>query len=87
VWIHVAEFPAIVSQEQFDLVQRKLVTNQAFARRNNTAYQYLLRMLVSCGRCQLACTARTVHSRYHYYLCNGKANPGVLGVKTSARPA
>ena len=32
-------------------------------------------MLVSCGRCQLACTARTVHSRYHYYLCNGKANP------------
>lgn len=75
MWIHVAEVPAIVSQEQFDLVQRKLATNQAFARRNNTAYQYLLRMLVSCGRCQLACTARTVHSRYHYYLCNGKANP------------
>ena len=75
MWIHVAEVPAIVSQEQFDLVQRKLATNQAFARRNNTAYQYLLRALVSCGACQLACMARTVHGRYHYYLCSGKASP------------
>ena len=74
-WIHVADIPAIVSQEQFDLVQRKLATNQSFARRNNTAHEYLLRALVSCGRCQLACIARTVHDRYHYYLCNGKANP------------
>jgi site-specific DNA recombinase len=74
-WIHVAEVPAIVSQEQFDLVQMKLATNQAFARRNNTTYQYLLRALVSCGTCYLACTARTVHGRYHYYFCNGKTNP------------
>jgi site-specific DNA recombinase len=74
-WIHVAQVPAIVSQEQFDLVQRKLATNQSFACRNNTAHQYLLRALVSCGICHLACIARTVHGRYHYYLCNGKANP------------
>jgi site-specific DNA recombinase len=74
-WIHVADIPAIVSQEQFDLVQRKLATNQSFASRNNTAHRYLLRALVSCGRCQLACIARTVHGRYHYYLCTGKANP------------
>jgi site-specific DNA recombinase len=74
-WIHVADIPAIVSQEQFDLVQRKLATNQSFASRHNTAHHYLLRALVSCGRCQLACSARTVHGRYHYYLCNGKANP------------
>lgn len=74
-WIHVAEVPAIVSQEQFDLVQRKLATNQSFARRNNTAHQYLLRALVSCGRCQLACTACTHNGRYHYYICHGKADP------------
>ncbi len=72
-WILVGTVPAIVTQEQFDLVQAKLVQNQSFASRNNTAHQYLLRALVSCGRCQLACTARTTsHGRYHYYLCNGK---------------
>ena len=75
MWIPVAMVPAIVSQEQFELVKRKLATNQTFARRNNTTNQYLLRALVSCGICQLACTARTVNGGYHYYLCNGKANP------------
>jgi site-specific DNA recombinase len=72
-WIAVGTVPAIVSQEQFDQVQAKLAQNQSFASRNNTAHQYLLRALVSCGTCQLACTARTTsHGRYHYYLCNGK---------------
>ena len=77
-WIAVGPVPAIVSQEQFDQVQAKLAQNQSFASRNNTAHQYLLRALVSCGRCQLACTARTVNRRNHYYLCNGKgqAVPG-----------
>jgi site-specific DNA recombinase len=72
-WIAVGTVPAIISQEQFDQVQAKLAQNQSFASRNNTAHQYLLRALVSCGTCQLACTARTTsHGRYHYYLCNGK---------------
>ena len=72
-WVFVGTVPAIVTQEQFDLVQAKLAQNKSFARRNNTTYQYLLRALVSCGRCKLACTARTTsHGRYHYYLCNGK---------------
>lgn len=46
-WIAVAQVPAIISQERFDLVQAKLACNQQFARRNNTAHQYLLRALVS----------------------------------------
>jgi site-specific DNA recombinase len=48
-WEAIAQVPAIVTQEQFDLVQAKLAHNQQFARRNNTAYAYLLRALVSCG--------------------------------------
>jgi site-specific DNA recombinase len=72
-WITVGTVPAIVSQEQFDQVQAKLAQNQSFARRHNTRHQYLLRALVSCGRCHLACTARTVHGQQHYYLCNGKS--------------
>jgi site-specific DNA recombinase len=71
-WIAVGPVPAIISQEQFDQVQAKLAQNQSFASRNNTAHQYLLRALVSCGCCLLACTARTVNRRNHYYLCNGK---------------
>jgi site-specific DNA recombinase len=66
--------PAVVSQTHFDEVQAKLATNRSFARRNNTAHQYLLRALVSCGCCGLACTARAVNGRNFYYLCNGKGH-------------
>jgi site-specific DNA recombinase len=73
-WIPVATIPAIVSQEQFDLVQGKLAQNQSFATRHNTVHQYLLRALVSCGICQLSCFARTVKESHHgYYVCSGKA--------------
>src|SRR3954454_1357241 len=64
----------MVSQAHFDEVQAKLATNQSFARRNNTAHQYLLRALVSCGHCGLACTARAINGRSFYYLCNGKGH-------------
>jgi site-specific DNA recombinase len=72
-WIFVASIPPIVSQEQFDLAQSRLVFNKSFARRNNKTHQYLLRALVSCGRCQAACTCRALDKgRYRYYICNGK---------------
>ena len=75
-WIPVATIPALISREQFDRVQAKLARNQQFARRHNTAHDYLLRALVSCGVCQMACAGRTVHSRRHdYYVCRGKGPP------------
>jgi site-specific DNA recombinase len=70
-WILVGQVPAVVSQVQFEEVQAKLATNRPFARRNNTARQYLLRALVSCGCCGLACTGRG-NGRYAYYSCSGK---------------
>ena len=73
-WLPVATIPSIVSQEIFDRVQAKLAQNQQFARRNNTAQDYLLRALVSCGVCRLGCTGRGA-PRYTYYVCNGKAPP------------
>ena len=73
-WILVGQVPAVVSQTHFDEVQAKLATNRSFARRNNTAHQYLLRALVSCGCCGLACTARATNGRNFYYLCSGKAH-------------
>jgi site-specific DNA recombinase len=72
-WIEVASLPALVSKEQFELVGAKLAQNQSFARRNNTSHQYLLRALISCGVCQLACSGRTTVEGYSYYWCRGRS--------------
>ena len=73
-WIPVAGIPTIISQTVYDQAQAKLAHNQQFARRNNTAHDYLLRALVSCGACNLACTGRG-RGQYRYYVCCGKAPP------------
>ena len=79
-WLPIATVPAIVTQAQFDMVQSKLAKNRTFARRNNTAHPYLLRALVSCDHCQLACIGRTLaHSPYSYYVCSGKFKKAALG--------
>jgi len=66
-WVLVAEIPALVSQEQFDQVQVRLVSNRRFAQRNNKVHPYLRHGLVSCGLCGLSCLARsTIHPhRWH----------------------
>jgi site-specific DNA recombinase len=77
-WLYVGPVPALVSQAVFDEVQQKLAENRGFSPRHNTAHRYLLRALVSCGRCALACSGRVLTSRsgeYRYYLCNGKQHP------------
>jgi site-specific DNA recombinase len=71
-WITVAHIPAIISQEQFDVIQRKLKQNQSFSSRNTKAQDYLLRALVSCGQCHLACLGRSTSKGYAYYACKGK---------------
>jgi site-specific DNA recombinase len=74
-WLPVASVPALVGKEQFARVQAKLAQNRAFARRHNTVHAYLLRALVSCGRCRASCLCRTIHPGYAYYLCRGKGDP------------
>ena len=71
-WITVP-VPAIVSPDVFRAAQQRLAVNQQLARRN-TINSYLLRGLVSCGRCQLSCTGRALHpaANYQYYVCRGK---------------
>ena len=86
-WIPVATVPAVVSQEQFDLVREKLSKNKSFARRNNKAHNYLLRALVSCGRCKLCSIARTQTGRkvndrkQRYYVCTGKFKEAQNGLE------
>jgi site-specific DNA recombinase len=77
-WIAVARVPALVSQEQFDRAQQRLAYNQKMARRNNRVHQYLLRGLVSCGRCRRGCSGRHLGPGYDYYLCRTKTQLPVL---------
>ena len=81
-WIPVAAVPAVVSQQQFDLVEEKLSRNKTFARRNNKAHDYLLRALVSCGTCKLSSIARTQtteNKKLRYYVCSGKQKQAQSG--------
>jgi site-specific DNA recombinase len=72
-WIPIP-VPAIVSEETFAAAQARLARNTQMARRNNTAHDYLLRGLVSCGQCQLSCMGRTLPTGYHYYICRGRTD-------------
>lgn len=72
-WIAIT-VPAIVSQETFDIAQARLSQNKQMARRNNSSHDYLLRGLVSCGRCKLSCTGRLVQPGYPYYICKGRTD-------------
>lgn len=78
-WVTVGTIPALVTPEQYELVQQKLARNRQFAARNNTAHDYLLRALVSCGFCGLAATGRTAGVGYPYYVCAGKRADGAGG--------
>jgi site-specific DNA recombinase len=49
-------------------------------------HDYLLRGLVSCGVCGLACTACSLPGGYGYYVCRGKA-PAVQSCRDQKCPA
>jgi site-specific DNA recombinase len=72
-WIEVGAVPAVITREQFDRAQAKLSANRSFSSRNNKVGTYLLRSLISCGRCGLACIARRLPPRSSYYVCTGKS--------------
>ena len=74
-WIEVGAVPAVVSRDLFDRVRAKLAANRSLSARNNKVGSYLLRALVSCGRCGLACLARRLAPRNSYYVCTGKTRP------------
>jgi site-specific DNA recombinase len=85
-WIAAASVPVVVDGETFDRVQSKLSRNRAFAARNNTAHPYLLRGLVGCGECGLACAGRHLRPGYRYYCCRGKL-PAVHSCRDTKCPA
>src|SRR5205823_2871699 len=87
-WIAVP-VPAIISQETFEAAQSRLDRNGQMARRHHTTYEYLLRGLVSCGQCRLACSGHTLSPGSHYYFCRGRTDALRLaqGARCTARYA
>src|SRR2546425_2901510 len=81
--------PALISEETFEAAQHRLDRHVHMARRNNTTYAYLLRGLVSCGQCRLACGGRTLHPGYPFYFCRGRTDSLrlALGERCTARYA
>jgi site-specific DNA recombinase len=81
--------PAIVSQGTFEAVQSRRNRHTQMARRHTTTYDYLLRGLVSCGQCQLACTGRALHPGYTSYVCRGRTDAlrAAQGERCTARYA
>jgi site-specific DNA recombinase len=77
-WIAVAPVPAIISQAQFDRARERLAYNRQMARRNNRVHPYLLRGMVSCGRCRLGCSGLHMPTGYDYYVCRTKTRSRLL---------
>jgi site-specific DNA recombinase len=71
-WLALGAVPAIIREEQYVRAQDRMSLNHSFSPRSHKAETYLLRALVSCGACRLACTGRTMNGRYEYYWCKGK---------------
>ena len=78
-WIAVP-VPAIVAPEVFAAAQDRLARNRAWAPRN-TRGDYLLRRLVSCGRCGRAESVGN-NGRYAYYRCAPRAGDPANGHAT-----
>jgi site-specific DNA recombinase len=74
-WTLVGSISALVNEDVFDQVQKKLALNRKQASRNNKSHSYLLRALVSCGACQSACISRTTNGGRSYYACRCLAQP------------
>ena len=74
-WMLVAHMPPLVSQEPFALGHAKRSLHQPCATRHHKAHDYVLRALVSCGRCRAACWARMGHPADGYDICRGKMHP------------
>jgi site-specific DNA recombinase len=81
-WIAVS-VPAIVSRQDFEETQTRLETNKQMSRRNNHTREYLLRGLVSCGKCRRSFSGRFMERGYPYYVCTGRTDR--LGVAKEKR--
>ncbi|MDP2954220.1 MAG: recombinase family protein, partial [Chloroflexota bacterium] len=65
----------IVSEEEYERMQARLVDNQRFAARNTKLRSYLLKGLVRCAHCGRVYTGVTRNGRSYYRCAGGSALP------------
>jgi len=68
-WIEVP-VPAIISPEDFKMVQEKLVLNIENSKRN-TKREYLMGRRLRCAKCGYTFVGMTRREKHRYYRCNG----------------
>lgn len=64
--------PAIISKEDFFIVQAKRERNRCHAAKYTAKHDYLLSGKVFCGECGSAMVGHRVRQRYYYYGCTRK---------------
>ncbi|WP_158442826.1 recombinase family protein [Pelosinus sp. UFO1] len=72
-WIPI-EVPAIVTRDQWERVQERLIENKLLAARK-VKHDYLLRGKIICGHCgyaMIGITSNKKNNTYHYYSCSSK---------------
>lgn len=67
----VGSTPALISEELFNQVQKRLKSNMQMSSRN-TKIEFLLRGHILCGLCQRKYYASRIHQKDRYYYCSGR---------------
>ena len=87
-WIPV-RVPALVDPEVWEMAQQQLARNRERARRNNTKHDYLLRGLLTCGRCGrrlVGMWSRAGRGRYSCLARYPRSAPWSCGGRSGERP-
>lgn len=67
--------PAIIDQDLFDAVQRRLKSNEKAPARTKAVVDYILSQKLFCGHCEMPMTGECGTGRngkHYYYICSGK---------------
>ena len=78
----------IVSEEDFDWMQRRLLENRNFALKNTKTRAYGLKGMIKCAQCGKAYVGVTLKRRkkeYSYYVCGARWKRPAVGEKCQSR--
>lgn len=73
--VYTERYPAIVDEETFNRVQKRLAENRKYGARKNAKIGYLLTGKLFCGHCGSSMQGRSGNGnggKFHYYACSKK---------------
>ena len=78
----------VITEEEFEWMQRRLMENQQLAQKNTRLRFYLLKGIVRCAACGRSYNGVTVRRRgkaYSYYICSARWKRGPHGERCQSR--